>query len=88
MMEVIGLLQAKLNNGKLITLFEFSKQEIEVLRSDHVFFCPVCKGKVIIKSGSKIIPHFAHQNRKNCQTHEGGEGSIMSKARSCYINGN
>lgn len=74
MMEVIDLLQAKLNNGKLITLFEFSKQEIEVLRSDHVFICPACKGRVIIKSGSKIIPHFAHQNRKNCQTHEGGEG--------------
>ncbi|WP_026905747.1 competence protein CoiA [Paucisalibacillus globulus] len=68
------MLQAKLNNGKLITLFQYSKMEIEKLRANQQFFCPTCNEKVIIKAGSKTIAHFAHRSITDCQSSDGGEG--------------
>jgi competence protein CoiA len=81
MMEVIFLLQAKFKNGKLLTLFELTKWEIEKLRSDSNFYCPTCNEKVIIKAGPKMIAHFAHLNTENCHMNERGEGEYHEKGK-------
>src|SRR5699024_12453096 len=75
------MLQAKLNNGKLVTLARLPKQIIEQYRRRYNFFCPVCDGSVIIKAGEKTIPHFAHARKANCMTQGGGEGSYHNKGK-------
>ncbi|WP_042148976.1 competence protein CoiA [Paucisalibacillus sp. EB02] len=75
------MLQAKLKSGKLITLFQYSKEEIETLRENQQFFCPTCHNKVIIRAGSKTIAHFAHLSITNCQANEGGEGAYHEKGK-------
>jgi competence protein CoiA len=55
-----------------------NSQLINALDADnsHHYYCPICKGKVILKKGKINIPHFAHFNHnqcmtvKNCQTNE------------------
>ncbi|MFS0672011.1 competence protein CoiA [Ornithinibacillus sp. 179-J 7C1 HS] len=75
------MLQAKVNNDKLITLFQYSKEEIEKLRANYHFYCPACEQKVIVKAGTKMIPHFAHHSTASCQINEGGEGSYHEKGK-------
>ena len=75
------MLQAKLNNGKLVTLARLPKQIIEQYRRRYNFFCPVCDGSVIIKAGEKTIPHFAHARKANCLSQGGGEGSYHNKGK-------
>lgn len=35
------------------------------------YHCPVCQTKVILKLGTKMIPHFAHQTKATCPASEG-----------------
>lgn len=75
------MLQAQLKNGNRIVLATKTKEEIEKLRLEHLFYCPVCKDQVIMKAGSKVIPHFAHQSKANCLSSQGGEGLYHEKGK-------
>lgn len=75
------MLQAKANTGELVTLATMSKPEIASLRQTKQFSCPVCNEPVIMKVGSKMIPHFAHRSIQNCPSHEGGEGLYHEKGK-------
>lgn len=75
-MEVIVcMLQAKSNEGILITLAHLSQTEIEYYRKNTQFYCPTCHQAVIIKAGRRVIPHFAHHPETNCLINERGEGT-------------
>lgn len=68
------MLQAQLNNGELMTLISLTKVEIEKYKRELQFYCPTCKEPVIIKSGQKVISHFAHYPKSKCAEVRGGEG--------------
>src|SRR5690625_137402 len=68
------MLRATTRNGKYITLALLNRQEIAKIRQTEQFFCPQCKETVIVRAGSRVIPHFAHQRHSDCSEHEGGEG--------------
>lgn len=40
---------------------------------EHLLFCPVCKGRVILKNGKQKSAHFAHKIRKICVGFSEGE---------------
>lgn len=76
------MLQAKLNNGKLITPAMFSRQKLLQLKAERqVFFCPVCEDKVILRAGEKVIAHFAHAKNTDCPTAGGGEGAYHEQGK-------
>lgn len=76
------LLQAKSNKGLLMTLARLARGEIDKLKQEKALFsCPVCKERVIIKAGSKMIPHFAHQSVSDCPSREGGEGAYHEQGK-------
>ncbi|WP_176555738.1 competence protein CoiA [Virgibacillus ndiopensis] len=68
------MLQAKTKEGKLVTPASLSKAEIAYAKENQQFFCPTCKEQVTLKAGAKMIPHFAHRSKRNCPSHESGEG--------------
>lgn len=75
------MLQAINSQGQLITLAQFTKEEIEHLRKNEKFYCPQCKKRVMMKAGNKIIPHFAHIAQSNCQLRHKGEGPYHKKGK-------
>src|SRR5699024_1295962 len=75
------MLQAKTQDGKLLTLASHTKAEILQWRTKTSFFCPVCQNKVILKAGNKVIPHFAHHGKSGCPAREGGEGAYHEKGK-------
>lgn len=76
------MLQAKTKNGLLITLAVLAKAEIDKMKTEKQnFFCPTCNNRVIIKAGSKMIPHFAHQSLSDCPASEGGEGDYHERGK-------
>ncbi|WP_284139407.1 competence protein CoiA family protein [Virgibacillus sp. LDC-1] len=68
------MLQALSEHGKEVILATLAKNDINQLRKTTRFYCPACKQEVLIKAGSHVIPHFAHQSTKRCHTHHIGEG--------------
>lgn len=75
------MLQARLENGRLITLSTFTRNEINHFRSHVTFYCPTCEEEVIIRAGPYTIPHFAHQQKTICPSAEGGEGTYHEKGK-------
>ena len=76
------MLQAKSDKGTFVTLARLTRTEINRIKQEkELFFCPICKDQVIIKAGSKMIPHFAHLSISNCPSHEGGEGTYHEKGK-------
>lgn len=75
------MLQARLENGRLITLSTYTRNEIDHFRTHVTFYCPICHEKVIIRAGPYTIPHFAHQQRTICPSAEGGEGIYHEKGK-------
>ncbi|MGG7618553.1 competence protein CoiA [Bacillus coreaensis] len=54
------MLTAKNQLGETVYIVDLIKKEgINQLRENH-YFCPLCKGKVIVKFGVQRISHFAH----------------------------
>ncbi|MEC5423597.1 competence protein CoiA family protein [Virgibacillus sp. C22-A2] len=74
------MLQAKSKEGRLVTLATLTKLEINKLKQVK-FYCPACNQRVIMKAGSIVIPHFAHQSIQKCPAHEGGEGLYHEKGK-------
>src|SRR5690625_1730586 len=75
------MLSAVTEEGELITLATLSKQVINELRNKQTFYCPICQHKVIIKSGSMMIPHFAHHVKSKCDLEKSGEGEYHYKGK-------
>ncbi|RLL45066.1 hypothetical protein D8M04_09355 [Oceanobacillus piezotolerans] len=76
------MLQAKMKNGQLITLIHLSKKEVEEIKSrGEEFYCPECSQPVLVKSGIKVISHFAHFAEKNCSLAENGEGAYHESGK-------
>src|SRR5690625_173214 len=75
------MLQAKSHHGGLVTLATLTKAEIERQKTEQQYYCPACNGQVIIKAGSRMIPHFAHKSTFHCPSSEGGEGPYHEKGK-------
>lgn len=73
------MLTAEMKDGRMVTLALLPKEEVESLRLE-TFYCPACKSDVLIKSGIKVIPHFAHRSKVEC-TYSGGEGEFHQKGK-------
>lgn len=69
------MLQAKSEEGVLITPASLTTKEIKTHQKENLFYCPTCKEQVIMKAGTKNIPHFAHKSQTNCPSSRGGESS-------------
>ncbi|WP_286173384.1 competence protein CoiA family protein [Geobacillus sp. E263] len=64
---MIILLVALLRNGEFISLAKtWTKEELVQLKRREAFFCPACKREVVLKLGSRRIPHFAHKKDTAC----------------------
>lgn len=61
------------NEGEVIIPAQVPKHDLHQLREQHSFLCMQCKEKVILKIGSILIPHFAHQKNSSC-SHSFSEG--------------
>ncbi|GGJ95211.1 competence protein [Lentibacillus kapialis] len=75
------MLQAKTEYGNIMTLASYTREEISFLQKHTQFFCPACQEPVIVKAGSKMIPHFAHKSKSSCPVREGGEGPYHEKGK-------
>ncbi|WAA08653.1 competence protein CoiA [Fervidibacillus albus] len=58
-------------SGALCSIFQRSKTYIERLKKEGPFYCPSCKQEVILKVGTRKLPHFAH--KKICPVKGEGE---------------
>lgn len=74
------MLQAKSNDGQMITLASLTKQEIGNMRQAE-FFCPACDEPVLVKAGVKTIAHFAHRSNSECSSHDYGEGPYHDQGK-------
>ncbi len=75
------MLQAKTEDGELVTLASLTRQEIAMMKAKGNFFCPSCNQPVVAKAGTKLIPHFAHASNTRCPSQEGGEGVYHEKGK-------
>lgn len=75
-----NMLRAQTKEGKFVTLALLPKQQIDELRKGEKFYCPECKGDVIVRAGPKVIPHFAHRTTSQC-SHRGGEGAYHQRGK-------
>lgn len=61
------MLVAHDENQQLIILQrQFSRDELQVLKKQHQFFCPQCNEPLQLKIGQIRIPHFAHLQHSEC----------------------
>lgn len=67
------MLIAKYHQGLLNTVEQTAQQLLAL--QNNTFFCPQCGKRVILKIGTKITPHFAHQS-KRCTGFTEGESAI------------
>lgn len=75
------MLTATTQDGEMITLVRLSKQAINRLRREEVFYCPACHSPVIVKAGDVITPHFAHIGDNQCPKGSGGESDYHYKGK-------
>lgn len=69
--RVIHILTA-LNKGQLFTVqAHHTREQLIELRQNGTFLCPSCKAPVVLKVGTRKIPHFAHLQQYSCRP--GGE---------------
>jgi competence CoiA-like predicted nuclease len=54
------LLTAKNQWGETVYIGDLIKKEGEIRLRENYYFCPLCKGKVMVKLGVQRISHFAH----------------------------
>lgn len=70
-----------MEDGEAIVLALLTSDQISIYKNRYRFFCPMCKGKVIVKNGHKTIAHFAHQKHTTCTNDTGGEGEYHEKGK-------
>jgi|GEM_PF-504903 len=66
----IDVIPANMKSGKLRNLKE----------NPPKFYCPECKEPVMLKAGTKMIPHFAHYPNTQCSGGQ-GEGAYHEKGK-------
>src|SRR5699024_1728048 len=74
------MLQALTTTGKLVIPAILSRHKMQYLRKNGPYYCPECRMKVIFRAGTKVIPHFAHQQSLNCSKN-GGESLYHMKGK-------
>ncbi|GAA5416632.1 hypothetical protein Pryu01_01670 [Paraliobacillus ryukyuensis] len=76
------MLKALSSEGESYVLASLTKNQIKLLKlkKNITFYCPSCHEKVIIKSGEKRVPHFAHQASSSCAFAK-GEGSYHEQGK-------
>ncbi|MER2027795.1 MAG: competence protein CoiA family protein [Solibacillus sp.] len=47
---------------------KFPMDELQRLKKQQSFFCPLCKEQLLLKAGQIKIPHFAHQKNSECDS--------------------
>ncbi|MBS4188889.1 hypothetical protein KHA94_01475 [Bacillus sp. FJAT-49705] len=61
------MLVSKTKQGDWFSLTSIRNQErLKEIRNKESFYCPECEEEVILKIGSKRIPHFAHKKDASC----------------------
>ncbi|RYL89750.1 competence protein [Sporolactobacillus sp. THM7-4] len=72
------MLTAVLDDGRLISLVspEFSRTELNFLRQNGKFFCPVCHSPVLLKLGTRKRWHFSHKPENPCLIESEPESAI------------
>lgn len=74
------MLTAISSQGTKIILPLLSKKKIVQLKEHTSFYCSYCKEGVILKVGSRRIPHFAHQRTSSC-SRALGEGAYHEQGK-------
>ncbi|WP_163529816.1 competence protein CoiA [Halobacillus ihumii] len=67
------MLYAYDHHGKLCSLYQLSRKQIEQIRRQVTYYCPTCKEPLQIRSGLHHIPHFAHFSTSQCKRKSQGE---------------
>lgn len=75
------MLQAKTENGNMITLAMYSLDKIKDLRQQIKFYCPICGEKVIPRAGPHTTPHFSHPKKASCVSISRGESLYHEKGK-------
>ncbi|MFD1017868.1 competence protein CoiA [Thalassobacillus hwangdonensis] len=76
------MLSALDRNGRSCSLIHNTKEEIRQLKQNENYYCPVCKEKVLVRAGKKVIPHFSHFAKTNCLANaNGGEGAYHESGK-------
>ncbi|MFD2443201.1 competence protein CoiA [Bacillus sp. CGMCC 1.16607] len=61
------MLTALKKNGDRICLGDgWGKADLQVLRNNELFYCPLCRENVILKLGEKRVFHFSHLQGSSC----------------------
>ena len=55
------MLIAKNPEGKLVSALETE------LNREETYRCPGCQGRVLLRQGQVMCPHFAHKSLQDCQ---------------------
>lgn len=64
------MLIARNVNGELIQAYQASKEKA---KNGEMYYCPACKGKLVLKKGNIMIAHFAHHQHADCAVFSEGE---------------
>lgn len=72
--------------GELQSLYQMTKQQIFAAKK-RTYYCPVCHEPLHIRSGIKVIPHFAHFPKSECSALKRGESLEHEEGNGPYING-
>ncbi len=60
--------------GETVSLLFRETSQMTQLRREK-WYCPACKGELILKAGSKKAAHFAHKHQSDCNSFSEGETS-------------
>ncbi|TFD99292.1 competence protein CoiA [Jeotgalibacillus salarius] len=76
------MLIAETLQGDAVSLYleRYNSKRIASLRK-HAYRCPLCKSPVILKSGQKVMPHFAHKSIAQCSGFSEGESNAHLNAK-------
>ena len=64
------MLIARNASGELIPAYQASKQKGKTIGE---YYCPACKGRLVLKKGDVMIAHFAHHQQSDCAVFSEGE---------------
>ncbi|MFG6115587.1 competence protein CoiA [Halobacillus sp. MO56] len=75
------LLSAINAKGQFVQLAGQHIHELIHQKKHESYFCPQCKAPVLIRAGSKVVPHFAHFPNSDCPSSRSGEGIYHHKGK-------
>src|SRR5690625_7933600 len=76
------MLQSISSQGDFLILASLSQDQINQLKKSQTsFYCPTCKKPLVIKAGSRNIPHLAHQSTEKCPNRAQGEGVYHERGK-------